>query len=85
MNATFLKVLHEVLLGILIMEQNVRRGNKIRRRRRPGTKKVLSQSRLTCLGCHTQFIQEREREREREREHITTNNKEKKRKEKTHA
>ena len=67
MNATFRKVLREVLMGLLIMELNMKRGNgKIRRRRRPETKRVPSRIRF-ALGCHALFIQERERERERER------------------
>ena len=50
MNATFLKVLKEVLLGLPIMEPNVKkRCRKIRRR--PKTKRVPSQSRFT-LRCY---------------------------------
>jgi len=67
MNATFLKVLKEVLLGLPIMEPNMKRGNGIRRKRL-GTKRVLSRSRLTRFPCHAQSISERERKRERERE-----------------
>ena len=62
MNATFLKVLKEVLLGLPIMEPNVKRGNGRIRRRRPRTKKVSSWSGF-ALRCHTHSIQERERER----------------------
>jgi len=43
MNAMFRKVLREILMGLLIPESNVKRGNgKIRRWWRLGTKKVLS-------------------------------------------
>ena len=41
MNATFLKVLKEVLLGLPIMEPNVKKENGIRRKR-PGTKRIPS-------------------------------------------
>ena len=34
MNTTFLKVLREVLTGLLITEPNVKKGKRIRRRRR---------------------------------------------------
>ena len=43
MNAMFLEV--------PIMEPNMERGNEVRRRRRSGTKRVLSQNRF-ALGCH---------------------------------
>ena len=62
MNATFLKVLKEVLFCLPIMEPNVKRGNGRIRRRRPRTKKVSSWSGF-ALRCHTHSIQERERER----------------------
>ena len=62
MNATFLKVLKEVLLGLPITKPNVKRGCK-KVRRRPGTKRVSSRSKF-ALRCHVQSIQERERERE---------------------
>ena len=39
MNATFLKVLQEVILGLLITEPNVEKRDRIRRRRL-GTKNV---------------------------------------------
>ena len=62
MNATFLKVLQEVLSGLLIMELNVKRGDMIRRRR-PGTKRISSQSGFTHFGCHgVVYLRERERE-----------------------
>jgi len=65
MNATFRKVLREVLMGLFITEPNVKRGNgKVKRWRRPGTKKVPSRIRFV-LGCHAQSIWERERERNR--------------------
>ena len=67
MNATFLKVLKEVLLGLPITEPIVKRGNKIRRRR-PESKRVPSHSRF-ALGCHAQSIKERERKRKKETEH----------------
>ena len=76
MNATFLKVLKEVLLGLPITKPNVKRVCK-KVRRRPGTKRVSSRSKFV-LRCHVQSIQEREREREGE--HITTRTKRKKRK-----
>ena len=63
MNATFLKVLKEVLLGLPITKPNVKRGCK-KVRRRPGTKRVSSRSKF-ALRCHVQSIQERERERGR--------------------
>ena len=50
MNASFRKVLREVLSGILITKPN-RRGGEIRRRRCPRTKRVSGQSRFT-FGCH---------------------------------
>ena len=86
MNATFLKVLREVLKDLFIMELNVKRG--CIRKRRPRTKKVLSRSRF-ALTCHAQSIQKRERDREtkierqrqrRNIEHITTGTNRKKRK-----
>ena len=64
MNATFLKVLKEVLLGLPITKPNVKMGCK-KVRRRLGTKRVSSRSKF-ALRCHVQSIQERERERERE-------------------
>ena len=64
MNATFLKVLQEVLSGILITELNVKRGDRSRRRR-PGTKRISSQSGFTHFRCHG-VVYPRERERERE-------------------
>ena len=76
MNATFLKVLKEVLLGLPITKPNVKMGCK-KVRRRLGTKRVSSRSKF-ALRCHVQSIQEREREREGE--HITTRTKRKKRK-----
>ena len=76
MNAAFLKVLKEVLLGLPITKPNVKRGCK-KVRRRPITKRVSSRSKF-ALRCHVQSIQEREREREGE--HITTRTKRKKRK-----
>ena len=66
MNATFLKVLQEVLSGILIMELNVRRGNGIRRRRAGTLKRILARNGFMRFGCHAQFIREREKKRERE-------------------
>ena len=44
MNATFLKVLKKVLLGLPITKPNVKRGNGRIRRRRPRTKRVPSRS-----------------------------------------
>jgi len=51
MNAMIRKVLKEVLMGLLIMEPNVKRGKINRRRWQPGTKRVSSWSRFV-LGCH---------------------------------
>ena len=63
MNATFLKVLQEVLSGLLIIEPNMERRVMIKRRR-PETKRVPSQSGFMCFGCHS-AVYPRERERER--------------------
>ena len=63
-DATFLKVLKEVLLGLPIMESNVKRGNERIRRRRLETKRIPSLSGF-ALRCHAQSIRERER-KERE-------------------
>ena len=59
-DATFLKVLKEVLLGLPITELNVKRGNERIRRRRLETKRVPSWSGF-ALRCHAQSIRERER------------------------
>ena len=72
MNATFLKFLQEVLLGLLIMEPNVRKGNGIRKRRIGTLKRILAQSGFMHFGCHVRSMSEREREREKERTTITT-------------
>ena len=78
MNATFLKVLQEVLSGLLIIEPNMERRVMIRRRR-PETKRVLSQSGFMCFGCHS-AVYPREREREKHNPNTKTKNrKEKKR------
>ena len=50
-NATFLKVLKKVLLGLPITEPNEKRGDRIKRRRLR-TKRVPSRSGLTRFGCH---------------------------------
>ena len=64
MNATFLKV----LLGLLIMESNVKRGDRIRRRRTGTLKRIPARSGFTHLRCHNAvYSKEREGERERER------------------
>ena len=78
MNATFGKVLREVLTGLLIMESNMK---KSRIKRFLKTKRVMRQSGFV-LGCHVQTIREREREREREgeRERSTINGEYQKRK-----
>ena len=82
MNATFLKVLQEVLSGLLVMELNVKRGNQIRRRRLR-TKRFPSWSGFTRFGCHGGVYP---RERKRERRNITQSQPEiKKRKEKTYT
>ena len=76
MNATFLKVLQEVLSGLLITELNVKRGDRSRRRR-PGTKRISSQSGFTHFRCHgVVYPRERERVRERERTQTQHRNKE---------
>ena len=72
MNATFLEVHQKVLSSLLITKPNMKRGNRIRGRRRPETKRILSQSGFTHFGCHSAVYL---REREREREHITTKKK----------
>ena len=65
MNTIFREVVREVLIGLLIMEQHVKRSTI--RRRCPGMKRVPKWSGF-ALGCHTQSMREREKERERERE-----------------
>ena len=55
MNATFLKVLKEVLLGLPLTKPNVKRGDRIRRGFRPGVD--------LHLGAISQSIQEREKEK----------------------
>ena len=78
MNATFLKVLQEVLSGLLIIEPNMERRVMIKRRR-PETKRVPSQSGFMCFGCHS-AVYPREREREKHNPNTKTKNrKEKKR------
>ena len=64
MNATFLKVLTKVRLGLFITELNIK--GKIRRRRPKTLKRILSRSGFTLFRCYS-AIYERERERERER------------------
>ena len=77
MNNTSLKVLREVLSGLLIMKSNVKRGKS--RRKRPRTrKKVLSQSRFVLFGCHS-AIYPRERERGQETHHKRNHRMERKR------
>ena len=69
MNATFLEVLQEVLLGFLITKPNVEGDGRIRRRRPRTLKRIPSRSGFGCFGCHgTVYPRERERERV---EHIT--------------
>ena len=55
MNAMFLKLLKEILLGLPIMESNVKRGNRRIKRRRPETKRVPSRSGFV-FRCHAQSI-----------------------------
>ena len=74
MNATFLKVLQEVLSGLLIIEPNMERRVMIRRRR-PETKRVLSQSGFMCFGCHSAIYP---RERERDNPNTKTKNRKEK-------
>ena len=66
MNATFLKVLKEVLLGLPIMELNVKSGTGKLEEEDSGPKGFLAGVDL-CLGA-MRSLSERERERERERE-----------------
>ena len=59
------------------MELNVKRGDRIRRRRTGTLKRIQAWSAFMHFGCHSAVYprereKEREREREREREHITT-------------
>ena len=42
MNATFLKVLQEVISGLLVTKPNMKRGNGIRRRRTGTLKRILA-------------------------------------------
>ena len=79
MNATFLKFLQEVLLGLLIMEPNVRKGNGIRRKRIGTLKRILAQSGFMHFGCHVRSIREREREKEQQSQPKNKNRKERKR------
>ena len=72
MNTTFRKVLQKVLIGLLITEPNVKRGNKRIKRRCLEMKRVLRRSRF-AFRCHAQSMRERERERERERGRETEN------------
>ena len=72
MNAKFLKFLKEVLQGLPIMEPNVKKGNRIRRRKLE-TKRVSCRSRFV-LGCHAQSIRERERERNKTQSQFKNNN-----------
>ena len=60
------KVLQKVLLGLPITELNMKRGDRIKRRR-PGTKRVPTRVDLRALGAMRSLS-----EREREREHLTT-------------
>ena len=61
MNATFFKVLREVLLGLFITESNVGRGNGIKRRRTGILKRILGRSVFTHFGCHAVYPRKRER------------------------
>ena len=61
----------------------MKRGKGKIRKRRPRTKKVLSQSGFV-LRCCVQFIREREREKERERERNTSQTEQLERKERIH-
>ena len=65
MNIMFLKVLKEVLLGLPIMELNVKRRDRIRRGRRIETLKRISAWSRFALRCHNAIYRGRERERER--------------------
>ena len=76
MNATFLKVLKEVLLSLPITKPNVKRGNGRIRSRRLGTKRVLSQSKF-ALRCHTQSIRKKKKHTHTHT-HITTRTRERK-------
>ena len=75
-NTTFLKVLREVLTGLLITEPNVKKGKRTRRRgrrrrrrrrrRRTRTSKRIPAWSRFALRCHS-AVYPREREREREK------------------
>ena len=69
MRATFFKVLHEVLTGLLITESNVNRGDRIRRGRRTETLTRIPAWSRFVLGCHNSVYL---REREKEKNTITT-------------
>ena len=69
MNATFLKVLKEVLLGLPITKPNMKRGDRIKKGRRTETLKRIQAWSIFALMCHNAvYSRERKRERERERE-----------------
>ena len=78
MNTTFLEVLKEVHLGILIIEPNMRWNRRKSKRGWPRTTaKVSSWSGFLLFGCHKEVlcVCVREREREREKERIETQHK----------
>ena len=80
MNTTFLKFLQEVLLGLLITEPNVKRRDRIKRRRL-GTKRIPSWSGFMRFGCHSVvYLRERKRDRQTKQNKIMIRNKEEKRK-----
>ena len=64
MNTSSRKVLRKVLLGILIMEPNMRR-SRIRRGGCPGTKRVPGWNRFS-FKCHDATNRKKERGRKRE-------------------
>ena len=66
MNATFLKVLKEVLLGLPITKPNVKKGDRIRKGGRIETLQRIQAWSRFALRCHS-AVYPRERERERER------------------
>ena len=65
MNASFRKVLREVLMSLLIMKPNVR-WSAVRGRRCPRTKRVLRRSGF-AFGCH-EATNLRKRDKGRERD-----------------
>ena len=68
MNATFLKVLREVLPGLLIMESNVDGDWRIRRRRSRTLKRIPNRSGFVLFRCHS-VVYPRKKEKENRAQH----------------